>query len=112
MHHLYATALAASTTSATDGSASFSRLAAYGIGTSLPEIRATGASSQSNAFSMMRAATSAPTPDCGQPSSTTTQRPVFFTDSTTVAVSIGRKVRRSITSGGGRFLFAVAALPL
>ena len=32
----YLTALAASTTSATDGSASFSRLAAYGIGTSLP----------------------------------------------------------------------------
>ena len=35
---------AACTTSATDGSASFSRLAAYGIGTSLPVTRITGAS--------------------------------------------------------------------
>ena len=39
--YLYVTALAASTTSATEGNASFSRLAAYGIGTSWPETRAT-----------------------------------------------------------------------
>ena len=43
-------------------------------------------------------ATSAPMPAKGQPSSTTTNRLVFFTLSTTVAVSSGRKVRRLITS--------------
>ena len=37
-------------------------------------------------------------PDCGQPSSTATQRSVFWTEATTVALSIGRSVRRSITS--------------
>ena len=47
---------------------------------------------------MMRAAISAPTPDCGQPSSTVTQRPVFMTERTTVSMSIGRIVRRSMTS--------------
>ena len=47
---------------------------------------------------MTRAAISAPTPDCGQPSSTVTMRPVFFTDAMIVSVSIGRSVRRSITS--------------
>src|SRR3954471_18132195 len=102
--HRYITAFAASTTSATEGSASFSRLAAYGIGTSLPETRITGASRKSNALSMMRAAISAPTPDCCQPSSTTTQRLVFFTELSTVSVSIGRSVRRSITSAWMCFL--------
>ena len=47
---------------------------------------------------MMRAAISAPTPVCCQPSSTVTARPVFFTEATMVSVSIGRSVRRSITS--------------
>ena len=47
---------------------------------------------------MIRAAISAPTPDCAQPSSTVTQRPVFFTDAMMVSVSIGRRVRRSMTS--------------
>src|SRR3954463_14656505 len=87
--HRYITAFAASTTSATEGSASFSRLAAYGIGTSLPETRITGASSQSKASSTTRAAISAPTPDWRNPSSTVTMRPVFFTDSSTVSMSIG-----------------------
>jgi len=60
--------------------------------------RVTGASSQSKASAITLAAISAPTPDCRQPSSTVTMRPVFFTDSTIVAMSIGLSVRRSITS--------------
>jgi len=53
----------------------------------------TGAGGTVGAIRVMRAA-----PDGCQPSSTTTQRPVFSTDRMTVAVSIGRNVRRSMIS--------------
>ena len=44
---------------------------------------------------MTRAAISAPTPDCGQPSSTVTQRPVFFTDST-IGLGVHRAERAQV----------------
>ena len=44
------------------------------MGTSSPVTRVGGASSQSNASAITRATISAPTPDCGQPSSTVTTR--------------------------------------
>ena len=43
------------------------------------------------------------------PSSTTTQRPVFRTEATIVAVSIGRSVRRSITSAEMFYLASSSA---
>ena len=39
-----------------------------------------------------------PIEQTGKPSSTVTQRLVFFTDAMTVSVSIGRSERRSMTS--------------
>ena len=86
------------TTSSTCGSARRSRLAAYGIGTSLPVTRRTGASRWSKACSIMTAASSAPMPKVGQLSSTETRRLVFLTEATMVWTSSGRIVRRSITS--------------
>ena len=44
---------------------------------------------------MICAAISAATPDCGQPSSTTTQRPVFLTEATTV-VDVHRAERAQV----------------
>ena len=60
--------------------------------------RATGASRSSNACSWISAARLAPTPPCGQPSSTITARLVLLTDSRMVSRSSGRSVRGSITS--------------
>src|SRR3982074_3132104 len=67
------------------------------MGTSAPVTRPTGASSQSNACSCTSAAMLAPTPPCGHPSSTTTQRFVFCTERRIVSRSSGRSVRGSIT---------------
>src|SRR5207253_4581936 len=83
----YVTALAASITSRTDGSASFSRLAAYGIGTSLPVTFSTGASRKSNASVMISDAMNEEIEATGHASSTMTHRLVFFTESTTLARS-------------------------
>ena len=80
------------------GSAISSRLAAYGSGTSAAQTLFNGASSQSNAFSIIMAAISDPIPATGQPSSMDTIRLVFFTDPTIVSVSRGRSVRRSSIS--------------
>mmetsp|Transcript_17914 Transcript_17914/g.31662 ORF Transcript_17914/g.31662 Transcript_17914/m.31662 type:complete len:211 (+) Transcript_17914:326-958(+) len=69
------------------------------MGTSAPVTRCTGASRRSKASPSIRSAQiSAPTPLCGQPSSTVTQRLVLMTDFTTVSVSKGRMHRRLITS--------------
>jgi hypothetical protein len=48
---------------------------------------------------MTRAASSAPTPDCGQPSSTVTMWLVFLTLLIMAGTSRGRMVRRLITCG-------------
>ena len=58
--------------SSTCGKANFSKLAAYGIGTSFPVTLVTGASSQSKAFSVIKAEISAPIPEKGKPSSQVT----------------------------------------
>src|SRR4051794_23785218 len=86
------------TISSSPGIAACSSGFEYGIGTSAPDTRITGASSQSNACSWISAARLVAAPPCGQPSSTTTARFVFFTDWMIVCRSSGRSVRGSITS--------------
>src|ERR1044072_7045885 len=66
--------------------------------TSAPVTRCTGASRWSKACSVISVARLAPTPPCGQPSSTITARLVLRTDSRIVSRSSGRSVRGSITS--------------
>ena len=61
---------AACTTCSSCGNEACSSGFEYGIGTSAPVTRITGASSQSNACSWISAARFAPTPPWGQPSST------------------------------------------
>eukprot|EP00955_Chlamydomonas_euryale_P084338 363952-Chlamydomonas_euryale.AAC.10 len=90
--------LVAASMSCSCGSASCSRLDAYGIGISAPVTRTTGASSSSNASSMMSDMISLATPDCGQPSSTTIARCVFLTDATIAARSSGLMLLKLSTS--------------
>src|SRR5439155_25298366 len=79
-HCLYITCLTARTMSSSCGVAINSRLRAYGIGTSSPVTRTTGASSSSNICSVMLAAISAPAPNGFHCSCTTIARCVFATD--------------------------------
>src|SRR3546814_6726695 len=58
----------------------------------------TGASHQSKPSSMQMEEISLAIEHTGQPSSTTTRRLVFLRLSSTVALSSGRRVRRSMTS--------------
>ncbi|MNL74969.1 hypothetical protein D3C87_2006900 [compost metagenome] len=60
---------------------------------------------------MIRMPISAVTPDCGKPSSTATQRLVFCTEAITVSMSIGRMVRRSMTSASMPSLASASAAP-
>jgi hypothetical protein len=69
------------------------------MGTSVAQTLCTGASNWSKAsLSIQRAAISAPTPHCGQPSSTVTNLCVFITDFKIPSLSKGRSVRRLMTS--------------
>src|SRR5439155_23674940 len=86
-------ATAAFITCSSWGIAACSSAFEYGIGTSAPVTRCTGASRWSNACSWISAARLAPTPPWGQPSSTTTQRFVLRTDPKIVSRSSGRSVR-------------------
>ena len=67
------------------------------IGISSPATRTTGSSRKSKHSSVMRAASSAPTPAVIAPSETTMARPVFSTSARIVSKSSGFRVRRSIT---------------
>src|ERR1700761_7695261 len=66
--------------------------------TSAPVTRWGGASRWSKACSVISAERLAPTPPCGQPSSTITTWLVFATESRIESRSSGRRVRGSITS--------------
>ena len=74
------------------GRAAFSKLVAYGIGTSAPVILSGGASRSSKASSFTVAMISAVIPHCGQPSSTATTLWVFLTEATIVSLSKGFSV--------------------
>src|SRR5207244_1604872 len=88
----------ASSTSAACGTTNSSMIGANGIGANLEPTRSIGASSQSNAWYWITAATSAPKPPRTTASCATTQRFVFFTESTSAASSSGCRVRGSTTS--------------
>ena len=96
----------ASTTCGSCGKAICSSGLEYGIGTSAPVTRWIGASRSSKACSWMSAARFAPTPPCGQPSSTMTQRFVLRTEARIVSRSSGRSVRGSMTSASMLVLLA------
>src|SRR3989338_1942875 len=88
---------AAATTRGTSGTVAFSR-AKPANATSYAVTRRTGASSERNAPSMIEAAVSAPGPKRRGASWTTTARPVFATEATSVARSSGEIVSRARTS--------------
>ena len=79
------------------------------MGTSAPQTRTTGASSQSKACSIITAAISEPMPATGQPSSRLMMRLVFLTEPTMVAMSSGRMVRRLMTSASIPSAFSSSA---
>mmetsp|Transcript_112734 Transcript_112734/g.168697 ORF Transcript_112734/g.168697 Transcript_112734/m.168697 type:complete len:201 (+) Transcript_112734:187-789(+) len=69
------------------------------MGTSAPQTRSMGASKKLKvSVSMIMAAISEPTPCCGHPCSTVTQRPVFSMDFKMASRSKGRMDNRLITS--------------
>src|SRR3970040_435343 len=69
------------------------------MGTSAPQTRATGASSSSNACSMMIAAISPAKPPNFQSSSTTTARWVLRTHAAVVSTASGRRARLVAAAG-------------
>src|SRR6185369_8352399 len=101
LHHMAAhfasiVAFNAAATRAWPGKYSHSNACGYGV--SQPATRAIGASRCQKHSSWMVARISAPKPAKRVASCATTQRPVFFTERTSVSSSSGTIVRRSITS--------------
>ena len=95
---LIAKAGAAATTFSGCGRKAFSRVFAYGMGTSAEVTRSTGASRYSNALSEIRALISPPGPPVRVGSCRTITLPVFDAVARMASSSSGSSVRRSSTS--------------
>src|SRR4029077_5780567 len=89
------------------GSTACSSDRAYGIGTSGTATRRSGARSRPGAVSATRAGISPDSPNDWESSSTIGSTPVLATEDSTVSVSSGTRLRRSITSRSTPSCFAI-----